>query len=974
MKICRKLGILTVTVMMVLTLIPAAVSYADTTDQTDQSVIDADTTGQSVSDEYVIPDAIKDNNIPVVYLDIDQEEFDKVISADAHSYTAETGTVSILVPDGYTGEYSETEQTDMTDLALEYIRGRGNSTWEVQKKPFKIKLDKKADILGMGKNAHWVLLANAYDPTLIRNRVAYYIGSRLGLPYTPKSAAVDFVVNGNYLGSYTIGHDVRVDTTRVNIDKLTEADNEEPEVTGGYLLRMNPKMSEAEENCINTEKNVSFGTDTPAFDADSTGTAAQKTYITNYLQTVEDAIFSDEEEEGSGSADYTEYMDLESAAKYWLMQEFLNNGDAFNTDSTFLYKVRGGKLYWGPMWDFDLAARYNDMFSMSTSGFLNTASMPWLDHMRAYDPAYQQMIRSCWKDMDSIITDVVKEGGIIDQYKAELSGSWETDKAIGYEDESGSDGDLDSACEDLRSFYTERQTWFDQNIDTDELTNVFCTITYTINGEVLKTAQIRRGTEETLIEIPSGEESYTEGYLITGWVKENGEELSDENKIYEDMTVVAVTVPEAEAITTEAIYPEADELWLDITEEIYQIEYSLVPDNTQDTLVTWTSSDPDVVDIEDDHLRLKETGEAVVTGSTVTGTKCSVTVHVYDPEETSLQTPTDMIIENPEITVTPGEYVRIRCSLTPQPAKGYVYYTSGNETVATVDNFGVVKGISPGTCTITVKDTNELFSKTCKVTVADDTDAVSAAEAELSEMIIQAKKDLADREYTEESAAKLTAAIAEANELLDKTHVTMREVRVARTKLLRAWRLLEPADDTADEADKEYHEAVDALAQTLIDVYSKVSASAYTSTTYSALKKACTAADKVLEDESSTPAELRQARTKVLKAWKSLKKKAANKLSVKGKTVKVKYKKLKKKAQKLAVAKVIKFRNKGQGTLTYSKVSGNKKIKINAKTGKVTIKKGLKKGTYKVKVKVKAAGNGNYKAATKTVTFKIKVK
>lgn len=107
--------------------------------------------------------------------------------------------------------------------------------------------------------------------------------------------------------------------------------------------------------------------------------------------------------------------------------------------------------------------------------------------------------------------------------------------------------------------------------------------------------------------------------------------------------------------------------------------------------------------------------------------------------------------------------------------------------------------------------------------------------------------------------------------------------------------------------------------------------------------------------------------------------KANNTLKVKAKTAKVKGstkgKKGKlKKTKKLKISKVIKFKNTGQGKKTYIKSSGNKKITINKKTGKVTVKKGLKKGTYKVKVKVRAAGNANYKAVTKTVKFKIKVK
>ena len=99
--------------------------------------------------------------------------------------------------------------------------------------------------------------------------------------------------------------------------------------------------------------------------------------------------------------------------------------------------------------------------------------------------------------------------------------------------------------------------------------------------------------------------------------------------------------------------------------------------------------------------------------------------------------------------------------------------------------------------------------------------------------------------------------------------------------------------------------------------------------------------------------------------------KRTNTLAASGKTATVKYKKLRKKAQKLAVSKVVKFSNKGNGTMTYTKASGNKKITINKKTGKVTIKKKLKKGTYTVKVTITAAGNATYKKATKTVTNKV---
>ena len=116
----------------------------------------------------------------------------------------------------------------------------------------------------------------------------------------------------------------------------------------------------------------------------------------------------------------------------------------------------------------------------------------------------------------------------------------------------------------------------------------------------------------------------------------------------------------------------------------------------------------------------------------------------------------------------------------------------------------------------------------------------------------------------------------------------------------------------------------------------------------------------------------RNFKGKIVKTFKITKR--TNTLKVKTKKATLKAKKLKKKKQTLKVSKVIKVTKKGQGKLTYAKASGNKKITINKKTGKVTVKKGLKKGTYKVKVKVKAAGNKTYKAVTKVVTIKIKVK
>ena len=96
-------------------------------------------------------------------------------------------------------------------------------------------------------------------------------------------------------------------------------------------------------------------------------------------------------------------------------------------------------------------------------------------------------------------------------------------------------------------------------------------------------------------------------------------------------------------------------------------------------------------------------------------------------------------------------------------------------------------------------------------------------------------------------------------------------------------------------------------------------------------------------------------------------------LKASGKTAQVSYSKLKKKNQTISRASAIKVSG-AIGKVTYTKTKGDKKITINKKTGKITVKKGLKKGTYKLKVDVKAAGSGSYASATKNVTVKIKVK
>ena len=207
----------------------------------------------------------QDNGIPVLQLSIDPDEYQSMIDSDDHSYRAQGAKITLDVPEGYTGEFSETVLSDLENLPLEYVRGRGNSTWLDPKKPFKFKLEDKKSLLGMGEGKHWVLLANSYDDSLLRNRITSYIGRQLGLEYTPKMAPVDFYVNGEYQGSYVLSTEARVSGNGVDIDELGATDLQEPAITGGYLVALHPYDYEADVNQFTTSRGVDFFLKEPDF-------------------------------------------------------------------------------------------------------------------------------------------------------------------------------------------------------------------------------------------------------------------------------------------------------------------------------------------------------------------------------------------------------------------------------------------------------------------------------------------------------------------------------------------------------------------------------------------------------------------------------------------------------------------------------------------------------------------------------------
>lgn len=131
------------------------------------------------------------------------------------------------------------------------IKLRGQSTTTYPKKPYKIKFDKKQEILDLsGKYKKWVLLANYLDKSLIRNLLAFKISKIMGLEFTPRCEPVDLIMNGNFKGNYLICDQIEVKKGRVDIEEITEDDE-----TVGYLIEIDARAA-SEEKYFRTDKGI----------------------------------------------------------------------------------------------------------------------------------------------------------------------------------------------------------------------------------------------------------------------------------------------------------------------------------------------------------------------------------------------------------------------------------------------------------------------------------------------------------------------------------------------------------------------------------------------------------------------------------------------------------------------------------------------------------------------------------------------
>lgn len=340
------------------------------------------------------------------------------------------GTLAVNGRGGYEDYTGKTE-----------VKGRGNSTWGYPKKPYRLKLNKKAEICGLGKAKNYVLLANHLDPTLMLNSVAFKIGRLLELPFTNHAIPVDVVLNGIYKGSYLLTEQIEVKENRVDLDEN------------------NSVMWELDSYWDDEPKFKSTAFNLPVMVKDPDLTTEQFEYWKKDFNAFT-TQFAKEPLEGNS---YVDMIDIESVAKFLITFNLVHNMEINHPKSVFLHKEGNGKYVMGPIWDFDWAydyegtsnhfGRYNTpLFSSSMNGVGTAFFQRFLQDSRV-----KAIYKRTWQDFKNNKLDALLQ--YVDDYAVMLKPSVERNSELWENTRS-----FDTKVKELKTWLRNRAVYIDSEV------------------------------------------------------------------------------------------------------------------------------------------------------------------------------------------------------------------------------------------------------------------------------------------------------------------------------------------------------------------------------------------------------------------------------------------------------------------------------------------------------------------------------
>lgn len=295
--------------------------------------------------------------------------------------TSDNGETEIKVSATITGEgktYHHPE--DKTDIRVSAMfRIRGNSSRYFKKCNYRLKLiDEKnplmnvdVPLLGMNADDEWVLHGPYLDKTLMRNYLCMNLSAGV-MGYAPDLRFCELFIDGEYKGVYLL-----METIGEGAGKVDLTDYEEGDLMFSYITRLEPQHGLPGEP-QNTKVLNDFASYSQKYEIGTKmellypgvryQTEQVKKYVETDLSEIERKLYSREMEKNPDSC--WEYLDLESFANYYILQEFLAVNDMFSA-STYFYKDVRGKLHIGPVWDYNNALN-NYILSMPEKEFILT--------------------------------------------------------------------------------------------------------------------------------------------------------------------------------------------------------------------------------------------------------------------------------------------------------------------------------------------------------------------------------------------------------------------------------------------------------------------------------------------------------------------------------------------------------------------------------------------------------------------------
>ncbi|MEY8437601.1 CotH kinase family protein, partial [Atopobiaceae bacterium 24-176] len=420
----------------------------------DTAASSSSTSGQAP----VIPAA---NIVPLISIQFSDPAIDYATLTKEQGYQAATVTVQ-----GIGGMEAVPGQMDFTAADAQVkIRGNTTSLPSLKKRPLNIKFTSKQGLLGMPEGKTWVLLADAFDATMLRNYLALDLARAMGIPGTAEHRMVQVMVNGQHKGVFELTQQAK---------KLVKVDT----ASGGFVVEAVPDS--ADETGVTYLRSSPSGINFELTEPDP-ATADQKAAVQAKLNEVDAAICSGDWNRVQA------VVDTASFAKMYVLQEYVKNFDQVNS---FFFYWQDGKLHSGMPWDFDLSQGnvnpgiggdyYTGSGSRSEaySGIWHMGQGVgrghWFDDLIKYQGFYDQVM-AAWKDAQVPIAEkdsaqavdvaLATYGEVLKGNYQEDGGPWDINEYIDFR--RGTEKTFGDAINYLKNYLTQRKAWLDQNLATE---------------------------------------------------------------------------------------------------------------------------------------------------------------------------------------------------------------------------------------------------------------------------------------------------------------------------------------------------------------------------------------------------------------------------------------------------------------------------------------------------------------------------